>query len=73
MIAKENPNKPPREKAAATPPTAEHAGEGVKAGTANAAAAAAAGVAQGARGASANGTRPAYVPARRRSRRNLLL
>lgn len=75
MIAKDNPN-PPREKATTASHASERAGEGVKAGTATAspsAANAAAGGAQGARAPSANGARPSYVPARRRSRRNRLL
>ena len=69
MIAKETHN-PPRDKATSTQHAAERADEGGKDSPATAAAA---GVAQGARAASANGARPAYVPARRRSRRNLLL
>lgn len=68
MIAKENPDTP-HDKAAAAPPATERAGENVQAGPATAAA----GVAQGARAAAANGAPRAYVPARRRSRRNLLL
>lgn len=69
MISKENSN-PPREKTVAPAPTSERAGEGVKAAAATAAAA---GVATNGRASSADDARPSYVPARRRSRRNILL
>ena len=72
MIAKENLN-PPREKTAAASPPAERAGESVKAAAAASAGTAASGVAPDGRAPSANSARPAYVPTRRRSRRNRLL
>lgn len=74
MISKEN-SDPPREKVAGAPTAVERAGEGVKAAAAAASSAVAsvtdAAPASGA--ASASVAPAAYVPTRRRSRRNLLL
>jgi hypothetical protein len=72
MIAKEN-SAAAREKAAAGLRTVERAGEGSKVAAAAAAGAAGAAAAPEGRASSALGARPSYVPARCRSRRNLLL
>jgi hypothetical protein len=73
MFSKEN-SQPPREKTAGAARAIERAGEGVRAASASVAVGAAANVAPDqARAAAAGASRPAYVPTRRRSRRNLLL
>ena len=72
MLLKDNPTAV-KEKAAAAPPPVERVGEGVKAVSTTSAAAITPGRAPDVRASSANGALPAYVPARRRSRRNLLL